>query len=352
MKHLQRVAALFALGMGALLTSGCTTAVVLMHLHEKLTEGDARPCVQLSSVERALETRCGAFVAGSLVTKEVMASGLPVCPLTLAARDPRLWPVLPELLQRGAQPELCPESPMVALAQALPCPDFAAASPASLESLRWLAEADARAIHHDVVRALSCPSARAAHLGSVLDTWLAQGLLPVGELAFSPLGALHPSYIGSDFAQRLEALGHGARGAFGSYDGRLPPGFEEALRNSDWVALDWWLLRLPALANKVPSARANQLPWVPLVRVLTPSFMPDAAQQRTTVEYLLSRGADPSAHLPHEPSQTVLTYAQRLKSPLVPMLDASRSLPTTSVQTPMPPLPVAQAAAVRGEATP
>ena len=350
MKHLQRAAALFALVMGALLTSGCAETIILLHIHEKLTEGDARPCVLLNSVERALQTRCGDFVAGSLVTKDVMASGLPVCPLTLAARDPRLWPVLPELLQRGAQPELCHQSPMVALAQTLPCPDFTTASKPSLEALRWLAEADARAIHHDVVRALSCPSAREARLDNVLDGWLAQGLLPAGELAFSPLGALHPTHLTSSFAQQLEAQGHGARGAFGSYDGRLPPGFEEALRTSNWVALDWWFARLPELVNSVPSARANQLAWIPLARVLTPSFMPDAAQQRLTVQYLLSRGADPSKHLPHEPSQTVLTYAQLLKSPLVPMLDAPRPLPNTSPRALTPQLPVAVAA--RGTASP
>jgi len=66
-----------------------------------------------------------------------------------------------ELIDKGAQPEACTRSPLVDLAQRPGCPDFGAASPAVVQSLQWLAEADARAIDHDVVRMLSCPSARA-----------------------------------------------------------------------------------------------------------------------------------------------------------------------------------------------
>jgi hypothetical protein len=323
MQHLQRRIAGLALVLSSLLTGGCTTTMVLMHVHQKLTEGDPEHCVSLNSVDRALQPRCGAFVAGSLLTKDVAAASPAACPLTLASRDARLWPVLPELLERGAQPERCEHSPVVALAQAQPCPDFAAASPASQQALRWLAVVDARAIQHDVVRMLSCPSAVAAGLHGVLDDWQALGLLPVGQLPFSPLGALHPSHLGSALAQRLEAQGHTARAALDSFDGRLAPGFVEALRTSHWAALDWWLARLPELANRVPPARPNQLPWIPLARVLTPSFMPDSAQQRHTVDYLLARGADPAQHLPHEPTQTVLSLARRLNSPLTPMLEGT-----------------------------
>ena len=71
--------------------------------------------MRLNSVERALQSRCGKFEEGSLVTKDVLASGLNVCPLTLAARDPQFWPVLPELLARGALPERCEQAPLQAL---------------------------------------------------------------------------------------------------------------------------------------------------------------------------------------------------------------------------------------------
>jgi hypothetical protein len=200
--------------------------------------------------------------------------------------------------------------------------------------------ADARAIQHDVVRALSCPSAQAAGLHLVLDEWQAQGLLPPGELPFSPLGALHPSHLGSPLAQRLEAQGHRARAALDSFDGRQLPGFDEALRTGDWAALDWWLARVPELVNRVPPTRANQLPWIPLARVLTPSFVPDAVQQRGAVDYLLAHGADPWQRLPHEPSQTVVGFARQLKSPLVPMLEA----PVVSRAAPEQPLTTAVAA--------
>ena len=210
----------------------------------------------------------------------------------------------------------------MALAQADACPDFGRASPAALESLKWLAVADANAIQHDVVRVLSCPRARAAGLDKVLDQWAAQGQLQRGQLAFGPLGALHPSHLDSPLARTLEAQGHTAAASLGSYGGKLTPGFEEALQNGDFAALDWWLARLPELANRVPPTRGNQLPWVPLARVLTPSFIPDAALQRETVLYLLAHGANPRRALPHDPNQTVTSFARQLKSPLVATLEA------------------------------
>ncbi len=332
MRFLQRVAAATALVTGALLGSGCTTSVVLMHLHDKLTEGDPAPCITLNSVERALQARCGPFVPGSLVTKDVQAPGLNVCPLTLAARDPQFWPVLPELLARGAQPERCGQSPLRALAQAHPCPPFERATPAQVDALRWLAKADSSAVHHDVMRALSCPGARAAGLSTVLDDWLADGLLTAGQVPFSPLGALHPSHLGARLAQRLEAQGHTARAALAAYDGRLPSGFDAALRSADLVALDWWLARAPELVNRVPASLGNQLPWLPLARVLSAGYVGDAARQRGLVEYLLAHGANPWQRLPHEPQRTVVSLARELNSPLLPLLDPPRLAPRPVAQ--------------------
>jgi hypothetical protein len=333
MKLLQRATVLAALLIAALLASGCTTTLVLMYAHEKLTEGDPAPCIKLNSVERALRDRCGPFVQGSLLTKDVTASGLPQCPLALAARDPQFWPVLAELLAKGALPESCAQAPLVSLAQKHPCPDFASASSAQLQSLRWLAVGDARSVHHDAMRMLSCPAARAAGLDNVLDGWLANGMLPADGLSFSPLGALHSTHIDSPFARALEAHGHTARAAFGSSAGRLPGGYEEALRTSNWHALEWWFARVPEVANRVPAAQANQLAWIPLARVLTPSFMPDPAQQRAMVGFLLARGANPWQKLPHEPMHSVVTLARELKSPLLSMLDppaSAASLLTTT----------------------
>ena len=324
MKVLQRLALLgFFSILLPLLEGGCTTALLVAHVHAQVTEGDPAPCIRLNSVERALSPRCGAFVPGTLQARDVAASGLPRCPLTLAARDPQFWPVLPELLARGASPEACAESPLVALAQAAPCPDFGTAPPAALKALRFLAEADARAIHHDAMRMLSCPNARTVGLDGVLDGWLAQGLLPAdGSLSFAPLDALHPGALATPLARSLEAAGHGARAALGSFEGKLPGGFDLALRTSDWPALDWWLARAPELVNRVPPQHANQLPWLPLAQVLTPSYLDSPAQQRELVGYLLARGADPWQSLPHEPGRSVVGYAQQLNSPLLALLQA------------------------------
>jgi len=308
-------------GRGKCISAGCAATAVLVYAYDKYTEGDPTPCRKLNSVERALSGRCGAFESGSLVSKDVRASGLPQCPLVLAARDPKLWPVLPELLSNGAQPESCAQSPLVALAQRESCPDFSTASIESMQALRWLADADSRAIHHDVVRLLSCPGAQAAGLATVLDGWLAQGGLPARGLPFSPLAALHPAYLHSPFAQALERAGHSARTGVGAYEGRLPSGFDLALRSADRGALDWWLDRLPELANRVPPAQGNQLPWLPLARVITPAYLQQAESQGPLVEYLLARGADPRRELPYHPGQSVLSLARKLNSPSLALLD-------------------------------
>lgn len=322
MNLLSRTLAALALGLGALLCSGCTTTLVVMHVYDQLTEGDPTSCYKLNSVDRALQQRCGAFVPGSLKAEDVRASALPICPLTVATREPAFWPVLPELIAKGATPEACTTPPWVALAQAHPCPDFSRATPAQLQALRWVAEADVRALHHDAVRALSCPNARAVGLDRVLDDWVAHDQMPAGVLGFGALGALHPSHLGSPLARALEARGHTAGAALGAYDGQLPGGFEEALRTGDFAALDWWLQRVPSLANRAPPSNHDQLAWVPLARVLTPAFMPDPALQRTTVAYLIAHGADPDRPLPYDSGQTVRTLAVRMKSPLVAALAA------------------------------
>jgi hypothetical protein len=324
MKTLHRLAATLALAAGTLLTSGCTTTLVMMHVYDKLTDGDPTSCWKLNSVERAFQQRCGSYVAGSLTTKDVLASGLPICPLTLATREPAFWPMLPELIAKGATPEACATAPWVALAQANPCPDFSRAPAAQLESLRWLAEVDAHAIHHDVVRTLSCPNARLAGLDSVLDRWQAQDQLRPDVLPFGMFGALHPTHLNTRLSRELEAHGHTAVAGLGAYNGKLRPGFEEALRSGDFEALDWWVQRVPSLVNRAPPANGDQIAWVPLARVITPAFIADPAMQRDVAVYLLAHGAEPWRSLPHDPSQTVVSLAVKLKSPLVDTLSGPR----------------------------
>jgi hypothetical protein len=333
-----RWVAMGLLAVSAPLMSGCTTTSILLsaagvatdnsvtleivkHLHDKMTEGDSVPCYQLNSVQRALNARCGPFVPGSLQVADIRNSQLQSCPLAVAVRDPQFWPVVPELLDKGALPESCARSPMVELAQLQACPDFAAASPEIRASLRWMAEADARAIHHDVVRMLSCPTARVAGLDSVLTNWMAQGEFDMGRPSFGPLGALHPDYLNSPFARALEAQGHTALEGLGGYDGVQPRGFEVALRTSNFAALDWWLNRVPQLANRVPPMRSNQLPWVPLAKVVTPNFVAVPGTQTEMVEYLMARGANPWQKLPFDSGTSVVQYARSLKSPMVALLD-------------------------------
>lgn len=338
MTRLHRWVANAAAALALLGTAGCmTTASIVLgaagaasdtsvsweivkHLHRKLTEGDAQPCVLLDSVERALNPRCGEFVAGSLNSKGIDRSTLGECPLSIAAREPRLWPVLPELIARGALPEACAQPPLVELAQANDCPDLAGVPADVKRSLKWLAQADARAIHHDVVRWLSCPNSRAAGLDSTLAEWRDAGALQRGTLAFSPLGALHPGYIDSPFARILEADGHTAAEALGGFVGQRAPGFDEALRTSDWAALAWWLARQPTLANRVPATQGNQLAWQPLARVLVPSFLAHPESRADMVAFLMARGADPWQRLPSNPSQSIVGMARALKSPLVDTL--------------------------------
>lgn len=350
MRNLRRLSAIGLAISSLLAMGGCTTAGALLtvagvatdtsvtweiakHVHQKLTEGDPVSCMKLNSVQRALTPRCGEFSAGSLRPHDIHNAGLQECPLVVATRDPRLWPVLPELLVKGARVSACHAAPLVELAQAQPCADFSAASPEVLAAFVQLAEADPRSVHHDAMRLLSCPSARQAGLDRVLVTWLSQGKLSSGHLSFSPLGALHPDALDSPLSRQLEARGHTAQAAQGAYDGQLPSGFDEALRTRHWAALEWWLARAPAWVNVVPPRQSNQVAWVPLAQVLVPSFMPDPADRKEMTEFLLTHGANPWQRLPGQPQHTVVSYAQWLKSPLVATLEqpARSWTPKTSV---------------------
>ena len=332
-----RFAVVFGLLVGLTGLGGCTTASVLLgaagvatdtsmaweivkHLHAQLTEGQPVPCHALDSVERALNPRCGEFVAGSVRAADLRSSKFGPCALAIAASDQRLWRALPEFVANGARPESCSQSPGVVLAQSIDCPDLSGTSPAVRDTLAEITRSDPRAIHHDVVRWLSCPASRTAGLDRVLDRWLADGALAPAALAFSPLAALHPSALGTPISDALEANGHMVSGALGGYVGQRPSGFELALRGSDWAALDWWFARRPELANRVPGP---QLDWLPLARVIVPGYLADPRSRDAMVGFLIARGADPRTRLPSDPSQSVLTLARGARSPLVNVLEAA-----------------------------
>ncbi len=312
-------------------TDSSVTWEIVKHVHGKLTEDDPTPCALLGNVQRALNPRCD-YVAGSIRPVDIARSGLQSCPLEAAARDPRIWRALPELIAQGATPQRCSRSPLLDMAEASACPDFTAAPAAVVRAIAWLAETDPRAVRHDVFRMLGCPAARSVGLDRVLVTWLDRGALEPGTLSFSPLGALHPDLVGSRFSRELEVAGHAPQAALDNYDGSLPPSFEEALRTSHWPALDWWLYRLPELANRVPPTRGAQLAWVPLQRVLLPTFLADPSTQRDMVAFLMAHGADPQAKLPFDRSKTVVNFAALIRSPMLVVLDPPeqpKPLPTT-----------------------
>ena len=300
-------------------TDTSVTWDVVKHIHGKLTEDDATPCVDLNGVQRALNARCE-YLPGSIRRADVARSGLQECPLAVATRDPRLWRALPELLEKGARVEACAGSPLLALAANDACPDFGSASPAVRDAIRTLAENDPRAIRHDVFRMLSCPNARGVGLDRVLVTWLDRGDLEPGRLSFSPLGALYPEMLVSRFGRELEVAGHKPEAALDGYEGVLPSGYELALRSSHWAALDWWLYRVPQLANLAPPQRGG-LAWVPLQKVLVAGYLQHPETQREMVVFLMARGASPAQALPSDPRRTVATFAAQMKSPMLPVLE-------------------------------
>ena len=300
-------------------TDTSVTWEVVKHIHGQLTADDAAPCIQLNGVQRALNARCE-YTPGNIRSADIARSGLQECPLAVATRDPRLWRALPELLDRGARVEACPGSPLLALAAADACPDFGAASPEVREAIRSLAEDDPRAVRHDVFRMLSCPRARAVGLDRVLMTGLDRGDLQPGRISFSPLGAADPELLMSRFGRELETAGHKPEAALDGYEGVLPSGYELALRSSHWAAIDWWLYRLPQLANLAPPSRGG-LPWVPLQRVLVSGFLQHPETQRDMVVLLMARGASPAQALPSDPRRTVASFAAQLKSPMLSLLE-------------------------------
>jgi hypothetical protein len=312
------------IGLIGVATDTSASWAIVKHIHDKWVEGGPVPCYRLDSVERALAPHCQPYVTGTIKAAELAAPHkLPLCPLAVAARDPRLWHVLPELIEKGALPETCARAPLAELAQVNACPDFAAASTPVRESMSWLAQADARAVHHDVVRMLTCPSARAAGLDKTIARWVEQGQMPAGRLGFSPLSALHPDLLGSPLAAQLEAQGHTARAGLDPYHGTLRSGFEEAFRSAHYEALDWWLARAPELANRVPPPQGDQLPWVPLAKTLSTDWLERPEQRQRMAEFLLARGANPAVRLPHQPDMTVLRLARQVKSPLLPLLESA-----------------------------
>jgi hypothetical protein len=294
---------------------------IVRHVHDKIVEGGPVPCFRLNTVERALAAHCAPYVPGSIRREDIAQSRLPLCPLAVAAREPRTWPVLAELIDKGAMPEACARAPLVELAQVHACPDFADATPASRQSLRWLALSDARAVHHDAVRLLTCPKAVAVGLHDVVERWVDDGTLQPGRLGFSPLAALHPDWLGTPLAARLEAQGHQARAGLDPFDGVLRPGFEEAFRSAHFAALDWWLERVPELVDRVPPLQGNQLPWVPLAQALVAQSLDQPGRQQEVVEFLLARGANPSRRLPGRPDMTVLRLARQMGSPMLTLLE-------------------------------
>jgi hypothetical protein len=300
-------------------TDTSVTWDVVKHLHGKLTENDAVPCVDLNGVQRALNARCD-YKPGAIRRSDIARSGLQECALAVATRDPRLWRALPELLEKGARADACPGSPLAALAASDACPDFGAAPPAVREAIRTLAEDDPRAIRHDVFRMLSCPRARSVGLDRVLVTWLDRGDLEPGKLSFSPLGAADPELLVSRFGRELETAGHKPEAALDGYEGTLPSGYELALRTSHWAAIDWWLYRVPRLANLAPPPRGG-LPWVPLQKVLVAGFLQHPETQREMVVFLMARGASPAQALPSDPRRTVATFAAQMKSPMLSVLE-------------------------------
>ncbi len=338
-------AALVALGVAAL--AGCTapgliltatgiatdtsmTWDIVKHVHGKLTEDDPTPCILLDTVQRAVNPRCE-FVPGSIRKADIAHNGLQGCPLAIATQDERLWRALPELIDKGAQSERCPRSPLQDLAEADACPNFAAASPEVLRAFVFMADNDPRAVRHDVFRMLSCPRARSAGLDRVLVGWLDRGKLEPGTLSFNPLEALDPDLVGSRFARDLQVAGHTPQSALDHYEGTLPSGFEEALKSSHWTALEWWFYELPQLANEAPPSRGAQLSSVPLQQVLLPGFLRDPASQGDMVRFLLAHGADPRRKLPFDSGTTVVGFATAIKSPMLALLDPPRPIPAAPI---------------------
>ena len=117
------------IGVIGVVTDTSVSWSIAKHIHDKWVEGGPVPCYRLDSVERALALHCQPYAIGTVQAADLARPNkLPMCPLAVAARDPRLWHVLPELIEKGALPETCARSPLAELAQVDACPDFASAA--------------------------------------------------------------------------------------------------------------------------------------------------------------------------------------------------------------------------------
>ncbi len=296
--------------------TGCiTTAVILYSKY-----GDKIPplCSSLPSVERALTERCGGYKVGALDAKDVNVRVLSACPLTKFAGDSALWHGLPELLAKGATPERCTKSPLLAMAEKSPCPVFTHMTADTREAVRWLAVADAESLSGPVVHMLTCPEAVSAGLSSVVSQWVKQGQLDPNNARFSVLSSIHPSSLSQPWVNDLLAAGHQPLRAI-EMDAS---GYEQALAHGDVATLDWWTQRAPSLIHRVPSKGMGFVPWLPLARTMSPGFATDDATRLRTAQYLMARGASMNASLPHERGQSVGDYARSAQPQMWPALQA------------------------------
>jgi hypothetical protein len=295
--------------------SGCITTAVILASQIELPPS----CASLTSVERALTERCGAYKPGELVTKDVNTPVRSECALTNFARNPATWHGLPELLAKGAKPEGCNKAPLVAMAERDACPDFSKMSADTRNAVRWLAMADAASVSAPVMGMLSCPNARQAGLSDLIPAWVAQRALDPASVRFSPLSALHPSSLREPWVALIVGVGHTPQQA-AEMDAS---GFERALASGDVAALQWWAQHVPSLVHRVPSKGVGYIAWLPLARVMTPGFAPNDAVRSAGAEFLVAQGANPQAALPQDRGETVLSYTQRVQPQLAHLLHVS-----------------------------
>jgi hypothetical protein len=310
------------LGLAALvpllgLLQGCITTALII-----ASQIDLPPaCSSLSSVDQALTPRCGGYKNGMLVTKDVNTPIRSDCPLTKFASQRELWNGLPELIAKGAKPEHCNQSPLAAMAAVDACPDFAALPVPTIAAVRWLAVGDAQSVSAPVLHMLSCPSAKQAGLTDVITTWVAQQSLAPAHARFSPLSAVHPSSLREPWVALLLASGHKVATA-AEQD---PSAYERALRSGDLPSLQWWTQHAPQLVHRVPAKDFGYVPWLPLARVMTPGFAASDDARQRSVDFLLAGGASASAVLPHDRSETVLSYTRRVQPQMAAQLENALS---------------------------
>jgi hypothetical protein len=296
--------------------TGCITTAVI--LYSKYADKIPPACSSLSSVERALTERCGGYKVGELDAKDVNLRVQSACPLTNFAGNPALWQGLPELLAKGAAPELCAKAPLLAMAEKTPCPAFTQMSADTREAVRWLAVADAASLSGPVVHMLTCPEAVSAGLSGVMAQWVAQGQFDPHNARFSVLSSIHPSSLSQPWVSDLLAKGHQPLRAV-EMDAT---GFEQALARGDVATLDWWTQKAPSLIHRAPSKGMGFVPWLPLARTMNPGFAADDATRLRTAQYLIAHGASMNARLPHERGQSVGDYAHSVQPQMWPALQA------------------------------